>query len=114
MFPLSSKYLIKMDKNLTRWAPCYNRQLFMADMFTTQRGESMNSLMKEYMDVTTSLTAFLKAFESALEQRKDDVEFKKFYENNKIISLYIISPYEKQASELLTKYALVKTQKQLL
>ena len=67
MFPLSSKYLIKMDKNLTRWALCYNRQLFMADMTTTQRGESMNSLMKGYMDITTSLIAFLKAFKSALE-----------------------------------------------
>ena len=56
-----------MDKNLTRWAPCYNKQLFMADMFTTQRGESMNSLMKSYMDATTSLINFLKAFELALE-----------------------------------------------
>ena len=68
----------------------------------------MNSLMKGYIDITISLTAFLKAFESALEQRKDDIEFKKFYENNKIISLCTISPYKKQASELLTKYALVK------
>ena len=114
MFPLSSKYLTKMDNNLTRWAPCYNRQLFMADMTTTQRGESMNSLMKGYMDATTSLTVFLKAFESALEQRKEDAEFTKFCEDNKTISLCTTSPYEKQASELLTKYALVKTQKQLL
>jgi hypothetical protein len=39
----------------------------MADMTTTQSGESMNSLMKEYMDATTLLTNFLKAFESVLE-----------------------------------------------
>src|ERR1044071_945449 len=70
LYPLTSKYLLKMDKNLTRWAPCYNRKLFMADMTTTGRGESMNSLMKGYMDATVSLTKFLKAFESALEQRK--------------------------------------------
>ena len=102
-----------MDKNLTRWAPCYNHHLFMADMSTTQRGESMNSLMKGYMDATTSLTNFLKAFESALEQRREDAELAKFCEDNNVISLLTASPYEKQASELLTKYALIKTQKQL-
>ena len=56
-----------MDKNLERWALCYNRQIFIADITTTQRGESMNNLMKGYMDAITSLIAFLKAFESALE-----------------------------------------------
>src|SRR2546430_17687608 len=71
-YPSTTKYLSKMDKNLTRWAPCYNRQIFMADMTTTQRGESMNNLMKGYLDATTSLTSFLKAFESALDQRKED------------------------------------------
>jgi zinc finger SWIM domain-containing protein 3 len=112
-YPSASKYLEKMNKNLKRWAPCYNRHLFMADMTTTQRGESMNSLMKGYMDATTSLTNFLKAFESALEQRKDDREFAKFYEDNKVISLLTANPHEKQASELLTRYAFKKTQKQL-
>ncbi len=62
-----AKYLTRMDKNLERWAPCYNQQIFMADMTTTQREESMNNLMKGYMDAITSLIAFLKAFESALE-----------------------------------------------
>ena len=112
-YPLSSKYLEKMNRNLKRWAPCYNRHFFMADMTTTQRGESMNSLMKGYMDSTTSLVNFLKAFESALEQRKDDAEFLKFREDNNNISLLTTSPYEIQASKLLTKYALTKTQKQL-
>ena len=47
-------------------------------MTSTQREESMNNLMKGYLDVTTSLTNFLKAFESALDQRKEDIEFAKF------------------------------------
>src|SRR4051794_30101538 len=102
-YPSTTKYLRKMDKNLTRWAPCYNRQLFIADMSTTQRGESMNSLMKGYMDATTSLTNFLKEFESALEQRKEDANLVKFCEDNKVVLLLTASPYEKQASELLTK-----------
>lgn len=97
-----------MDKNLRQWAPCCNRQLFMADMTTIQRGESMNSLIKGYMDATTLLTNFLKAFESVLEQRKDDREFAKFYEDNKVILLLTANLHEKQASELLTKYAFKK------
>ena len=64
-------------------------------MTIIQRKESMNSLMKEYIDITISLIAFLKAFKSALEQRKNNVEFKKFYKNNKIISLCTISSYKK-------------------
>ena len=30
-YPAAVKYLSKMDKNLKRWAPCYNRQFFMAE-----------------------------------------------------------------------------------
>src|SRR3989337_3860955 len=86
-YSLTSKYLLKMDKNLARWVPCYNHHLFMADMFTTEREESMNSLMKGYMDATVSLTKFLAAFESALDQRKEDEQFAKFRENNKAILL---------------------------
>jgi len=37
----------------------------------------------------------------------------KFCEDNKVVSLLMASPYEKQASELLMKYALMKTQEQL-
>ncbi|CAG8462652.1 147_t:CDS:2 [Scutellospora calospora] len=113
-FPESVNYLSKMDKNIQQWAPCFNRKFFMADMTTTQRGESMNNLMKGYMDATTSLTAFLKAFENALEHNKENVEFIKYQENN--FNNYIItkSLFEKQASKLLTNYALKKTRIQLL
>ena len=86
----------------------------MADMTMTQRGESMNNLMKGYLDATTSLTSFLKAFESALDQRKEDIEFVKFREDYTNIKLVTKSLYEKQAMDLLTRYALDKTKKQLL
>ena len=86
----------------------------MADMTTTGRKESMNNLMKGYMDAITSLIAFLKAFESALDQRKEDLEFVKFREDYTNTKLVTKSPYEKQAMDLLTNYALSKTQKQLL
>ncbi|CAG8777385.1 9620_t:CDS:2, partial [Gigaspora margarita] len=63
-YPKAVKYLSKMDKNL-----------------------------KRYMDAITSLTTFLKAFESAIEQRKEAAEFIKYQENNETIKLKINSYY---------------------
>jgi len=48
----------------------------MADMTTTQRDESMNNLMKGYLDASTSLTTFITAFESALDAQNENTEFR--------------------------------------
>ncbi len=42
------------------------------------------------------------------------MEFMKFCEDHTNVKLITKSPYEIQAMDLLTRYALVKTQKQLL
>src|SRR5436190_17020477 len=39
-YPSASSYLLRMEKTKEKWAPC----IFMADMTTTQRGESMNNI----------------------------------------------------------------------
>ena len=101
-----------MEKTVDKWAACYNQNVFMADMTTTQRGESMNHLMKGYLDSTTSLSAFIQAFETALDARKECAEFEIYQQDN--INLQTASPYEKQAANLLTRFALRKTQEQLI
>ncbi|CAG8760873.1 14367_t:CDS:2, partial [Racocetra fulgida] len=83
-------------------------------MTTTQRGKSMNNLMKGYIDVTTSLSTFLKAFKSALNQRKENLKFLKYCESVISVQLVTKSLVKKQAMQLLTQYALKKTQTQLL
>jgi hypothetical protein len=40
----------------------------------------MNNLIKSYMDTSTSLSAFLIAFKSALEIRKESAELAKYKE----------------------------------
>ena len=52
-----------MEKTKEKWAACYNRNVFMADMHTTQCGESMNHMMKGYLDASTSLMTFIRAFQ---------------------------------------------------
>ena len=86
----------------------------MADMSSTQRAESMNNLMKNYLSATVSLTSFLDAFDTALDIRKQSLEFARYEEYSKNIIYKTLSPYEKQAATILTNYALTKTQQQIL
>jgi hypothetical protein len=115
-FSDSKPHLERMDKIKEKWAPCFIRDTFLADMTSTQCGESMNNLMKGYMSATHSLLDFLKAFESALEQRENDLQLAKYKQihENVTFKTSTLSPFEYQASEILTNYALKLTQEQLL
>ena len=114
LYPDSCPYLLRMEKNKRKWAACYNQDVFMADMVSTQRGESMNNLMKGYMDASTSLLEFISAFESALETRKESSEFLEYKQNNYNILHKTSSPFEQQAALLLTSYSFKKTQEQII
>ncbi|PKK74204.1 hypothetical protein RhiirC2_821660 [Rhizophagus irregularis] len=70
--------------------------------------------MKGYMDSTNSLLDFLKAFESALDQRNSDLQLVKYRQNHLFVILKTLSPYKYQVAEVLTNYALKLTQEQLL
>jgi hypothetical protein len=107
-------YLQKMEKTVTQWAPCYSCDVFMADMATSQRGESMNSLLKYYMDATTSLSTFLEAFASALEVRAEAEEYAKYREEHFALRFRTESPMEQQAYALFTWFAFRKFQEQLV
>ena len=113
-FPDSKAHLDRMDKVKEKWAPCYNRDTFLADMTSTQCGESMNNLMKCYMNSTNSLLDFLKAFEFAMEQCDVDLQLIKYRQDQFNVILKTMSPLEYQAAELLTNYALKLIQEQLL
>ncbi|CAB4392780.1 unnamed protein product [Rhizophagus irregularis] len=113
-FPDSKSHLERIDKIKEKWAPCFIRDTFLVDMTSTQRGESMNNLMKGYMDASHSLLDFLKAFESALEQRENDLQLAKYKQIHENVTFKTLSPLEYQASEILTNYALKLTQEQLL
>jgi hypothetical protein len=112
--PKAKRYLERMEHTDKKWACCYNQDVFMADMTTTQRGESMNNLLKYYMDSTTSLSTFLEAFTSALEARDEAEEFLKFKEENYALPSRTGGPFELQAYSLFTWYAFKKFQDQLV
>jgi len=104
-YPDSNQYLSYMEKNKEK---CFNQDVFMADMISTQRGESMNNLMKGYLDASTSLSEFISAFESALEIKKESSKFLEYKQNNYDILYKTASPFEQQAALLLTSYSFKK------
>jgi len=113
-FPEAASYLTTLEKHKEKWAMCFNQHVFMAEMSSTQRAESMNNFMKGYMNATTSMSTFLNAFESALDSRQQTLEFSQYKEYTLNLIYKTPSPFEKQAALVLTIYALNKFQEQLL
>ncbi|CAG8571630.1 3089_t:CDS:1, partial [Paraglomus occultum] len=107
------KYLAIMEKTKEKWAPCYLSDIFLAGMTTTQRGESMNALLKHFFDANTSLKEFLEAFASAVESRKEAEDYAAFKENNLSTRCKSGNPFEEQANCLYTRYAFYKIQEQI-
>ncbi|CAG8845136.1 31348_t:CDS:2, partial [Gigaspora margarita] len=73
--PFAVTYLSFMEKTKEKWATCFNSDIFMANMTTIQCGESMNNMIKGYLDANTSLTMFITAFQSALDTQNKKTEF---------------------------------------
>ncbi|CAG8463551.1 7835_t:CDS:2 [Scutellospora calospora] len=111
---LATTYLSHMEKIQEKWAAYFNSDTFMADMITTQCGESMNNMMKGYLDANTSLTAFIAAFQSALDTQNEKTKFRVYQQNNFNIIYKTTSIFERQAASILTTFAFKKIQEQLM
>ncbi|KAM0970530.1 hypothetical protein ACFX2A_018880 [Malus domestica] len=53
-----------------KWALVYGRHTFISDMMSTQRSESMNNVLKEYLKPSHSLLHFFEHYERLLEDRR--------------------------------------------
>ncbi|XP_057794383.1 protein FAR1-RELATED SEQUENCE 5-like [Salvia miltiorrhiza] len=63
-------WLRRMFNLKEKWALVYGRQTFCADMTTTQRSESMNSVVKRYVNYKHKFLDFFNHFERLLEDRR--------------------------------------------
>ncbi|GET51765.1 hypothetical protein GLOIN_2v1779978 [Rhizophagus irregularis DAOM 181602=DAOM 197198] len=56
----------------------------------------MNYLMKGYINATTSMSTFLNAFESALDNRQQTNEFSQYKESATILTIYALKKFQEQ------------------
>ncbi|CAG8686674.1 4561_t:CDS:2, partial [Dentiscutata heterogama] len=91
-------YLEVLSRWHEQWAPAYLKKYFFADMSSTQRGESMNSLLKGFVDCKTRLTEFLAAFERALYFREEVEHISAYKELVHPIPSDFPNPIENQAA----------------
>ncbi|KAK0575370.1 hypothetical protein LWI29_038009 [Acer saccharum] len=66
----SNEWLEKMFRLKKNWAMVYGRETFCADMMTTQRSESMNNVLKNYMSYKHDLVRFFHHFDRLIEDRR--------------------------------------------
>ncbi|XP_078167981.1 protein FAR1-RELATED SEQUENCE 5-like isoform X2 [Carex rostrata] len=67
---LDNKWLADLFKIRKKWALVYGRQVFCADMKSTQRSESINSVIKRHLDPKERLLDFFNHWERILEDRR--------------------------------------------
>ncbi|KAK2984469.1 hypothetical protein RJ640_026956 [Escallonia rubra] len=108
------EWLLTLYSARRQWVPVYLRDTFFAEMYITQRSDSMNSYFDGYVNASTSLNQFFRLYEKALESRNEK-EVKADYDTmNTSPVLRTPSPMEKQASELYTRKLFMRFQEELV
>ncbi|XP_042396864.1 protein FAR1-RELATED SEQUENCE 12-like [Zingiber officinale] len=95
-------WLRRMYNIKEKWVLVYGRQMFCADMTTTQRSESMNSIVKKYVTYKHKFLDFFSHFQRLLDDRRYE-ELKADFKSNTTVP-YLMFSIEilKHASEIYT------------
>ncbi|CAG8772991.1 16358_t:CDS:2, partial [Cetraspora pellucida] len=101
----AQSYLGVLSRWRERWASAYLKDYFFADMSSKQKGESMNSFLKGFVDCKTRLTEFLAAFKHALYFREEAEHISAYKELVYPIPSDFPNPIENQAASCLMRYA---------
>ncbi|KAJ3672365.1 hypothetical protein LUZ60_007086 [Juncus effusus] len=96
-----NKWLTELFEIRKKWALVYGRQVFCADMKSTQRSESFNSIIKRYLRPTQRLLDFFNHYERLLEERRD-AELLFDFRASQGIPSFQFSDMLKQAGAILT------------
>ena len=94
MYDVNNNIHLKvMYAKRAEWVPAYFRGTFFAEMSTTQRSESMNAILKLWINNHTSIYQFVRKIESMVEgiwHRESDEDIKTMNEMSCLWSRYQI------------------------
>jgi hypothetical protein len=86
-------HLKVMFASRSEWVPAYFRDTFFAEMSTTQRSESMNAMLKLWLNSNTSIYQFVIRIENMIEgiwNKESDEDIKTMNETRCLWSCYQI------------------------
>lgn len=97
-----------------KWVPAFMRDVFLAGMSTSQRGESINSFFDKYIHKKVTLKEFVKQYSIILQNRYEEEAIADFDTCHKQPALKSPSPWEKQMSSIYTHTIFKKFQVEVL
>ncbi|XP_042387960.1 protein FAR1-RELATED SEQUENCE 5-like [Zingiber officinale] len=95
-------WLKRLFRIKEKWALVYGRQMFCADMTTTQRSESMNSIVKRYVTYQHKFLDFFNHFQRLLDDRRYEELKADFKSNTSVPCLLFPIQILKHASYIYT------------
>ncbi|KAL3691955.1 hypothetical protein R1sor_005606 [Riccia sorocarpa] len=96
------------------WCPVYLRSYFFAGMASTQRSESLNSLMDFFMTTQTQLHEFISAFDQVIGSRIEAEKMATLRDKLGTFRSVTSTKFEEKAYSALTGYAFTLFRKQLV
>lgn len=109
-----NEWLCELYRLRNKWVPALLRHIFFAGMSSSQRSESMNSILDKYVCKKTTLIEFIFRLESAL-SRQWELESKEDFDAiNSHPELKTSFDMEKQMAKIYTKHNFAKFQHEML
>ncbi|XP_028106610.1 protein FAR-RED IMPAIRED RESPONSE 1-like [Camellia sinensis] len=91
-----NEWLGILHRERHRWIPAYVKDIFWADMSTTQRSESMNAFFDGYVNSKTTLKQFVEQYDNALRSKVEKETKTDFKSRNKLYDCLTVYRFEKQ------------------
>ena len=111
---MENNWLADIYRIRNMWVPAYLKHNFFAGMSTTQRSESMNAFVKQYVEYKNSLLDFILRFDAGVERLRYLEKKEDFENSNGRPKLKTCSPMEKQMADIYTRNIFYKFQDELL
>ncbi|KAJ3681062.1 hypothetical protein LUZ60_015551 [Juncus effusus] len=99
----NNRHLKLMFSTASQWIPAYFKDIFLADMSTSQRSESMNAAMRMWFGSHTSIFNFVIQFEKITRGIFDKESEEDLRTTNQIHSLWSDDQLEEQARDVYTR-----------